>query len=164
MRIFEKSAFSGFSFLERIVETLETCENRIRSERLSRGMTLNELSDASGVSVSSLSRYERGCDVPSSALHRIADAMDTDSAVLLDHPDKMPRIAELELRLKHANAVIPKQEQIIRQKSVDARRKDVLIFVLVFIVLVALLSLLVDLCNPNIGWVRAFALASFVPV
>ena len=118
-------------------------------------MTLNELSDASGVSVSSLSRYERGCDVPSSALHRIADAMDTDSAVLLDHPDKMPRIAELELRLKHANAVISKQDQIIRQKSVEARRKDVLIFVLVFIVLVALLSLLVDLCNPNIGWVRA---------
>ena len=87
MRFFEKSAFSGFSFLERIVETLETCENRIRSERLSRGMTL--------------------------------------------------------------------QEQIISQKSVEARRKDVLIFVLVFIVLVALLSLLVDLCNPNIGWVRA---------
>ena len=155
MRIFEKSAFSGFSFLERIVETLETCENRIRSYRLSRGMTLNELSDASGVSVSSLSRYERGCDVPSSALHRIADAMDTDSALLLDHPNKMPRIAELELRLKHANAVISKQEQIIRQKSVESRRKDVLIFVLVFIVLVALLSLLVDLCNPNIGWVRA---------
>lgn len=73
--------------MERIVETLETCENRIHSERLSRGMTL--------------------------------------------------------------------QEQIIRQKSVEARRKDVLIFVLVFIVLVALLSLLVDLCNPNIGWVRA---------
>ncbi|MBP3658292.1 MAG: hypothetical protein J6J02_03150 [Oscillospiraceae bacterium] len=47
------------------------------------------------------------------------------------------------------------QEQIISQKSVEARRKDVLIFVLVFIVLVALLSLLVDLCNPNIGWVRA---------
>ncbi len=71
MRIFEKSAFSGFSFLERIVETLETCENRIRSERLSRGMTLNELSDASGVSVSSLSRYERGCDV-----HRVRSAPD----------------------------------------------------------------------------------------
>lgn len=127
-------------------------------------MTLNELSDASGVSVASLSRYERGCDVPSSALHRIADAMDTDSAVLLDQPDKMPRIAELELRLKHANAILSKQEQIIRQKSVEARRKDILIGVLVCIVLVALLSLLVDLCNPNIGWVRASALASFVPV
>ena len=104
-------------------------------------MTLNELSDASGVSVASLSRYERGCDVPSSALHRIADAMDTDSAVLLDQPDKMPRIAELELR-----------------------PKDILIGVLVCIVLIALLALLVDLCNPNIGWLRASALASFVPV
>ena len=81
--------------------------------------------------------------------------MDTDSAVLLDQPDKMPRIAELELRLKHANAIISKQEQIIRQKSVEARRKDVLIGVLVCIVLVVLLVLLVDLRNPNIGWVRA---------
>ena len=42
-----------------------------------------------------------------------------------------------------------------RIEELQLHSKDVLIFVLVFIVLVALLSLLVDLCNPNIGWVRA---------
>lgn len=117
-------------------------------------MTLSDLADASGVSASSLSRYERGCDVPASALQRIAEAMDVDRSVLLDQPDKMPRVAELELRLEHAEATVRRLEK-------ESHRKDILIGTLAFIVIAALLALLVDLSNPNVGWIRAAAAVQY---
>ena len=118
-------------------------------------MTLKDLAEVSGLSESSLSRYERGGDVPASALQRIADAMDTEKGLLLDQPDKMPRIAELELRLEHANKTIAKLENDIAQKHKEGRRKDLIISILAVAVIAALIALIIDLCNPNVGWIRA---------
>lgn len=134
---------------------MEPVKNRIRTERRARGMTLKDLADVSGLSESSLSRYERGGDVPASALQRIADAMETEKSVLLDQPDKMPRIAELELRLAHATETIAKLESDIAQKNKEGRRKDRIISVLALAVIAALIALIIDLLNPNVGWIRA---------
>lgn len=165
---------------------MESTENRIRDERQSRGLTLSELSDASGVSVSSLSRYERGGDVPVSALRRIADAMDTDASSLVN----MACVADLEQQLSFAQEQLScMQEQNIQismqneqlqatvarqQSELDLKRaeiehqheklamyerstrmKNTIIVLLSVIVALALVSLIIDLCNPNLGWVRA---------
>lgn len=159
---------------------MESTENRIRDERQSRGLTLSELSDASGVSVSSLSRYERGGDVPVSALRRIADAMDTDASSLVKSD---PDVADLEQQLsfvQEQNVQISRQNEqlqstVARQQSEldlkraeivhqqeklamherSARTKNIIIYLLSAILALALAALIIDLCSPNLGWLRA---------
>lgn len=169
---------------------MESTENRIRDERQSRGLTLSELSDASGVSVSSLSRYERGGDVPVSALRRIADAMDTDASSLVKSDPDMAYVADLEQQLSFAqeqlscmqeqNIQISQQNEqlqatVARQQSEldlkraeivhqqeklamherSARTKNIIIYLLSAILALALAALIIDLCSPNLGWLRA---------
>ncbi len=113
---------------------MESTENRIRDERQSRGLTLSELSDASGVSVSSLSRYERGGDVPVSALRRIADAMDTDASSLVKSDPDMACVADLEQQLfcmQEQNVQISRQNEQLRatvarqQSELDLKRAEI---------------------------------------
>ena len=162
---------------------MESTENRIRDERQSRGLTLSELSDASGVSVSSLSRYERGGDVPVSALRRIADAMDTDASSLVKSDPDMACVADLEQQLfcmQEQNVQISRQNEQLRatvarqQSELDlkraeivhqqeklamyersARTKNIIIYLLSAILALALAALIIDLCSPNLGWLRA---------
>lgn len=162
---------------------MESTENRIRDERQSRGLTLSELSDASGVSVSSLSRYERGGDVPVSALRRIADAMDTDASSLVKSDPDMACISDLEQQLscmQEQNVQISQQNEqlqatVARQQSEldlkraeivhqqeklamherSARTKNIIIYLLSAILALALAALIIDLCSPNLGWLRA---------
>mgnify|MGYP002765052545 FL=1 len=162
---------------------MESTENRIRDERQSRGLTLSELSDASGVSVSSLSRYERGGDVPVSALRRIADAMDTDASSLVKSDPDMACVADLEQQLfcmQEQNVQISQQNDQLRatvarqQSELDlkraeivhqqeklamyersARTKNIIIYLLSAILALALAALIIDLCSPNLGWLRA---------
>ena len=162
---------------------MESTENRIRDERQSRGLTLSELSDASGVSVSSLSRYERGGDAPVSALRRIADAMDTDASSLVKSDPDMACVADLEQQLfcmQEQNVQISRQNEQLRatvarqQSELDlkraeivhqqeklamyersARTKNIIIYLLSAILALALAALIIDLCSPNLGWLRA---------
>ncbi len=62
---------------------MEKIRNRIREEREARSMTLTQLSEASGISKSTLSRYEHGGDAPTSALQKVAEVMDIPTTQLL---------------------------------------------------------------------------------
>lgn len=53
------------------------CKERIKAARECRGMTQQELADASGVSRSSIARYEIGAKTPSIAsTYKLAKALD----------------------------------------------------------------------------------------
>ena len=65
---------------------MEKIRNRIREEREARSMTLAQLSEASGISKSTLSRYEHGGDAPTSALQKVAEVMGIPPTQLLVEP------------------------------------------------------------------------------
>src|SRR5258708_21687048 len=65
---------------------------RVRALRRERGLSLDQLAERSGVSVSMLSTVERGQKVPSIlVMSQIATALDTSIARLVDE-EKAPRI------------------------------------------------------------------------
>lgn len=64
---------------------------RIRARRLNHSMTLADLADASGVSVSMLSQVERGERVPTLTIAlRIAEGLHCHLSEILDSPEKTP--------------------------------------------------------------------------
>lgn len=62
--------------------------------------------------------------------------------------DDTSEVERLRLQLENAERV-----NAIYEKGL--KRKNVQFWVLSAIVLIVLLALLVDLCNPNVGWIRA---------
>lgn len=64
---------------------VRTPAKRIRQER---GWTLTEVADATGVSASTISRFERGLLIPSAAnLLALAKVYEVEPSVLLDRPE-----------------------------------------------------------------------------
>lgn len=74
--------------------------------------------------------------------------MDEHFGVDAQTEDDTSEVERLRLQLENAERV-----NAIYEK--DLKRKNVQLWILSAIVLIALLALLVDLCNPNVGWIRA---------
>ena len=138
---------------------MENVQNFIRDERERAGLSLTELSAKTGIPISTLSRYQNGSDVPSSALQKIADELQVPMSALL----QQRQIAEGDkLTYEQLNL----QLQAAQQRSImDAVRYDNLknshrwSLTVIFILAVFLAYILIDrFVFPNGGIFRAGAI------
>lgn len=135
---------------------MENVQNFIKDERERAGLSLTELSAKTGIPISTLSRYQNGSDVPSSALQKIADELQVPMSALLQQrqiaDDGKLTYEQLNLQLQAA-----------QQRSImDAMRYDNLknshrwALTVIFILAVFLIYVLIDrFMFPNDGIFRA---------
>ena len=116
--------------------------------------TNQDIADESGLSVNAVGQFLRGetkspsVDTAGPICAALGVSMDEHFGVDAQTEDDTSEVERLRLQLENAERV-----NAIYEK--DLKRKNVQLWVLSAIVLIALLALLVDLCNPNVGWIRA---------
>ena len=116
--------------------------------------TNQDIADESGLSVNAVGQFLRGetkspsVDTVGPICAALGVSMDEHFGVETPAEDNMSEVERLQLRLESAERVNGIYEK-------EIRRKNILVWILAFIVLAALLALLVDLCSPNVGWIRA---------
>ena len=116
--------------------------------------TNQDIADESGLSVNAVGQFLRGetkspsVDTVGPICAALGVSMDEHCGVETPAEDNMSEVERLQLRLESAERVNGIYEK-------EIRRKIILVWILAFIVLAALLALLVDLCSPNVGWIRA---------
>lgn len=116
--------------------------------------TNQDIADESGLSVNAVGQFLRGetkspsVDTVGPICAALGVSMDEHFGVEAPTEDNMSEVERLQLRLESA-------ERVNKIYEKEIRRKNILVWILAFIVLAALLALLVDLCNPNVGWIRA---------
>lgn len=138
---------------------MENVQNFIRDERERAGLSLTELSEKTGIPISTLSRYQNGSDVPSSALQKIADELQIPMSSLLHQR----QIAEGD-RLTYEQLNL--QLQAAQQRSIlDAMRYDNLknsyrwALIMIFVLAVFFIYILIDrFAFPDGGIFRAGAI------
>lgn len=138
---------------------MENVQNFIRDERERAGLSLTELSEKTGIPISTLSRYQNGSDVPSSALQKIADELQIPMSSLLHQR----QIAEGD-RLTYEQLNL--QLQAAQQRSIlDAMRYDNLknsyrwALIMIFVLAVFFIYILIDrFAFPDDGIFRAGAI------
>lgn len=116
--------------------------------------TNQDIADESGLSVNAVGQFLRGetkspsyrppLEPPPRNAHPWIRRVPHRSA----RPYDTSEVERLRLQLENAERV-----NAIYEKGL--KRKNVQFWVLSAIVLIVLLALLVDLCNPNVGWIRA---------
>lgn len=127
--------------------------------------TNQDIADETGVSINSVSQFLRG-ETRSASINTIApickalhisidqyyDIMPpADSAALLE---LRQRIEQQHAEIEQQQAEIDHQREILAMHERSARTKNIIIYLLSAIVALALVALIIDLCNPNLGWVR----------
>ena len=116
--------------------------------------TNQNIADESGLSVNAVGQFLRGetkspsVDTAGPICAALGVSMDEHFGVEAPAEDDTSEVERLRLQLENAERV-----NAIYEKGL--KRKNVQFWVLSAIVLIALLALLVDLCNPNVGWIRA---------
>lgn len=116
--------------------------------------TNQDIADESGLSVNTVGQFLRGetkspsVDTVGPICAALGVSMDEHFGVDAQTEDDTSEGERLRLQLENAERV-----NAIYEK--DLKRKNVQLWILSAIVLIALLALLVDLCNPNVGWIRA---------
>lgn len=135
---------------------MENVQNFIRAERERANMSLTTLAAKTGIPISTLSRYQNGADVPSTALQKIADALQVPVSALLSKR----QIADGD---KLSYEQLSMELQSAQQRSVmDAMRYDKLkssfhwALIVIFILACFLAYILIDrFVFPNGGIFRA---------
>lgn len=113
-----------------------------------------DIADESGLSVNAVGQFLRGetkspsVDTAGPICAALGVSMDEHFGVEAPAEDDTSEVERLRLQLENAERV-----NAIYEKGL--KRKNVQFWVLSAIVLIVLLALLVDLCNPNVGWIRA---------
>lgn len=116
--------------------------------------TNQDIADESGLSVNAVGQFLRGetkspsVDTVGPICAALGVSMDEHFGVDAQTEDDTSEVERLRLQLENAERV-----NAIYEKAL--KRKNVQLWVLSAIILIALLALLVDLCNPNAGWIRA---------
>lgn len=116
--------------------------------------TNQDIADESGLSVNAVGQFLRGetkspsVDTVGPICAALGVSMDEHFGVESPVEDDTAEVENLQIQLKNAEHLNEVYEKELKRKSVQ-------IWVLSAIVLIALLALLVDLCNPNVGWIRA---------
>ena len=116
--------------------------------------TNQDIADESGLSVNAVGQFLRGetkspsVDTAGPICAVLGVSMDEHFGVDAQTEDDTSEVERLRLQLENAERV-----NAIYEKAL--KRKNVQLWVLSAIILIALLALLVDLCNPNVGWIRA---------
>ena len=115
-------------------------------------ITNQQLAEDTGLSVNAVGQYLRG-ETPNALLSTFGSicrrlGVSVDDYLGIEHPPVQD--AELAAKLE--------SEQRTTNIYQDAiRKKDALITFLLIIVTLALIALLIDISNPNVGWIRETA-------
>ncbi len=116
--------------------------------------TNQDIADESGLSINTVGQFLRGetkspsVDTVGPICAALGVSMDEHFGVESPAEDDTAEVENLRLQLANA-------ENLNKIYEKELKRKNVQNWVLAAIVLIALLALLVDLCNPNVGWIRA---------
>lgn len=121
--------------------------------------TNQDIADETGVSLNSVSQFLRG-ETRSASLNTIAPICKALHISIDQYYDIMPpadpaAVLELKQRIEQQQAEIVHQQEKLSMHERNARMKNAIIVFLSVIVALALVALIIDLCNPNLGWVRA---------
>lgn len=121
--------------------------------------TNQDIADETGVSLNSVSQFLRG-ETRSASINTIAPICKALHISIDQYYDIMPpadpaAVRELKQRIEQQQAEIVHQQEKLSMHERSARMKNAIIVFLSVIVALALVSLIIDLCNPNLGWVRA---------
>lgn len=141
--------YGGMGLSENLWETCREAKATMQPRK-----TNQDIADESGLSVNAVGQFLRGetkspsVDTVGPICAALGVSMDEHFGVENPAQEESAEIEKLQLKLDSAERV-----NAIYEK--ELRRRTVLIWILTFVVLAALLALLVDLCNPNVGWIRA---------
>ena len=116
-------------------------------------ITNQNIADETGLSLNAVAQYLRG-DTKNSSVYTVgpiccACGVDLNAYFNIKIPsEKNPNDCSACQELAHA-------EQVQRIYERGLRTRSVIIMGLCVILALALVALIIDLCNPNVGWVRA---------
>lgn len=122
---------------------------RDKKDSINPRITNQQLAEQSGLSQNAVGQYLRG-ESPSAPLSTFGPickilGVSIDEYLGIDRPGSSDAVCEANLE----------SERRISKAYADAgRKKDAIIGVLLIIVILALGALLVDIMNPNVGWIR----------
>lgn len=128
---------------------------REAKEHSSPRITNQELCELTGLSDSAINNYLRGSTKQPSVYtvgpicQALGVSLDDYFGIDTQKPNTEPDELRSELKRELAHA---KQMQRIYARGVRVRTG--IIFVLCAVLTLALVALIIDLCNPNVGWVR----------
>lgn len=139
----------GWFLSENLWETCRKAKDTMQPRK-----TNQDIADESGLSVNAVGQFLRGetkspsVDTAGPICAALGVSMDEHFGVDAPAEDDTSEVERLRLQLENAERV-----NAIYEKGL--KRKNVQFWVLSAIVLIVLLALLVDLCNPTVGWIRA---------
>lgn len=118
-------------------------------------ITNQELCEKTNISDSTLNNFLRGA-TKNPSVYLVGDICRALGASLDDYFD-IPKTDSPSPELAEMQAKLESEQRMTRTYQESIRKKDALIAFLLVIVLLALGALLIDIMNPNVGWIRETA-------
>ena len=118
-------------------------------------ITNQDLCEKTNISDSTLNNFLRGA-TKNPSVYLVGDICRALGASLDDYFD-IPKTDSPSPELAELQAKLESEQRMLRAYQDAIRKKDTLITFLLIIVTLALIALLIDISNPNVGWIRETA-------